>query len=127
MRVILATVLEGVVVGAAAIGAWVLAVALHRRRTDHRVRTLNELVGHRVTLGVAIRGSSRFIVPLVARIASVNKAREWLFLEAIGLDPAVDSNYSAQGADPYLSEIAENGIPLGFVRHIEVDEARLQW
>ena len=80
-----------------------------------------------MTLGVAIRGSSRFIVPLVARIASVNKAREWLFLEAIGLDPAVDSNYSAQGADPYLSEIAENGIPLGFVRHIEVDEARLQW
>ena len=115
------------VIGAAAIGAWVLAVALHRRRTGHRVRTLNELVGHRVTLGVAIRGSSRFIVPLVARIASVDRAREWLFLEAIGLDPGVDSNYFARGADSYLSEIAENGIPLGFVRYIEVDEARLHW
>jgi hypothetical protein len=119
-------VLEGAVIGAAVV-VWRFALALHRRRTDRRVRTLHELIGHRVTLGVAIRGSGRFIIPVIARIASVDKAHERLFVEVIGVDLTADSNYCAQAPDSYLFEIAENGIPLGFVRSIEVDEARLRW
>ena len=91
------------------------------------MRTLNELVGQRVTLGVAIRGSSRFILPVIARIASVDRAREWLFVEVIGVDLTADSNYLAQAPDSYLAEIANNGMPFGFIRSIEVDEARLRW